>query len=339
MSKQSDERGVGDWPAISENHWYTLAITSAIFTALAVLCSFLWIFADGFDPEKDVKSAQVLAPFGVALFALVTFCTAGWRGSINTRQANQSENEGRAKLLQEGAKLLADVEKPAHVSAGIATLGVLISGPDKGYAFQGMSLLADFVEDRMSENHSNRHRSQISGAMRSGEQNGVNTGREISFDCTNYDPDNHYDDDYVTYWNFIPGFASIQYKSGIFDYDIHYEIDNLDNVNFNNVEIRGWRPVNVDDRFYRCSFSNCDIGSVSSLIALRNHKEFEFSFENCDFSGCIIHVRELVEIGLKKQHNYYLRGRPPILLGFDEPIDWSKILLCEETKPDRHFLL
>lgn len=339
MNKQAGEKGVGDWPGIAENNWYALAITSAIFTAIAILSAFIWIFADGFDGQDDVKAAQALAPFGVALFALVTFCTAGWRGSINSRQANQSESEGRAKLLQEGAKLLAEPEKASHVSAGIATLGVLAGGPDEDYAWQSMNLLADFVEDHMKRDHTNRHRPQISGVMRIGEQNGCSTGRDISFDCTVYDPDPdyYYGDDDDTYWHFIPGFESIRYKSGIFAHDSHYELETLRNVHFHNVEIRGWRPISVDDRFYRCGFSSCDIASVSSLLALRNHQDFEYAFEQCDFSGCQIHTQELISKDLKKQRNFFVAGRPPVLIGSNEPVDWSQVLLCENKKPPRHF--
>lgn len=336
--KSNDDRPIGDGPMLAESHWYSLAITSAIFTTIAILAAFICIFADGFDGEADLRTAQALAPFGVALFAAVTFCTVGWRGSINTRQANQSESEGRAKLLQEGAKLLAEKEKASHVSAGVATLGVLVAGPDKDYAFHAMNLLADFVEDHMKTDHANRHRPQISGVMRTGEQNGVSTGREIYFDCTDYDPNpNHFEDDYETFWHYVPGFETLRYKSGIFAHDIHYELDALKNVSFSNVEIRDWRPVNVDDRFHRCRFTNCDIASVSSLLPLNNHQEFEYAFEQCDFSGCQIHVHDLIGKELKKRRNYYLSGHPPVLVGKTDIIDWTDILVCEEKKPDRHF--
>lgn len=334
--KKPSDGQVGDWPVLTENHWYSLAITSAIFTALAILTAFIRIFGDGFDGEADLKFAQTLAPFGVALFAVVTFCTAGWRGSINTRQANQSESEGRAKLLQEGAKLLAETEKPSHVSAGIATLGVLVAGSDKDYAFQAMNLLADFVEDHMRIDHTNRHRPQISGVMRTGEQNGVNTGRDITFDCT-HNPNEDWDDD-PTYWHYVPGFVEVRYRSGIFAHDVHYELENLRNVVFHDVQIRGWYPINVDERFYRCSFSNCDIASVSSLLSLSGYHNFAYAFERCDFSGCQIHVDDLINKDLKKQRNYYVAGNPPVLVGRrSAAIDWTKVLLCEEKKPDRQY--
>lgn len=331
-----DDRSVGDWPVISENHWYSLAIVSALLTAVAIIAAFAWIFSDGFDGEADQRLAQTLAPFGVALFAVVTFCTAGWRGSINTRQANQSENEGRAKLLQEGAKLLADSEKPAHVSAGITTLGVLVSGSDREYAFQAMNLLADFVEDHMSKDHSNRHRPQISGVMRMGDHNGINTGREITFDKTVEAAldDVYYDDDEPTFWHYIPGFKSINFRGGIFGEDVHYNLNDLPRVMFRNTEIRDWSGLDVDFRFYRCSFKRCDIASVFSMVSMMATADFEWAFERCDFSGCKLHDVGFLRAKLKTNENYFVAGNPPILIGRDIPVDWEALLERKEKKPD-----
>ncbi|MDQ0421123.1 hypothetical protein J2045_002150 [Peteryoungia aggregata LMG 23059] len=337
-SKPKEAGAVGDRPQITENQWYVLAISTAIFTAVAIVSAFLHIFADGFDGDGDVKLAQALAPFGVALFAMVTFCTVAWRGSINTRQADQSESEGRAKLLQEGAKLLAEGEKPAHVSAGIVTLGVLVVGPDEDYAWQAMNLLADFVEDNMQRNHSNRHRPKLSGVMRAGEEKGINTGRDIYFDCTSQEYEQGpYDDDDEVFWSYIPGFSSVRYRGGIFGYDVHYNLEDLSDVKFHRVEIRRW-AISVDDRFHLCSFAGCEIISVSSLIALNRAQDYAYSFERCDFSDCLIHVAELLEKDLKKQGNYYLRGRPPVLVGSAQVIDWETVLLCEDKKPESSFM-
>lgn len=334
-SSKSSDRSVVDRPAITEQQWYTLAIVSATLTAVAVVIAFWWIFGDGFD-ASDLGKAQALSPFGVALFAVVTFCTAGWRGSINTRQANQSESEGRAKLLQEGAKLLAETEKASHVSAGIATLGVLVAGPDKDYAFQAMNLLADFIEDHMAGSHANRHRPQISAVLRTGEQNGLNTGRKISFDCTSgYNESGNYNEKPDAFWHWIPGFERIAFKGGIFDHDDHYELRDLRKVTFHRVNLRRWESVDVDDdRFLRCEFTQCHIASVSSMVALFRSDNFAEAFDRCDFSGCRISTDDLIDKNLKQHDNYYLRGNPPILVGDTGAVDWSKVLLCHDKKPD-----
>ncbi|MFS8120794.1 hypothetical protein QD336_00055 [Rhizobium sp. BR 250] len=330
--RKNDTSRVQEWPTLAENHWYALAITSAILTGLAILTAFFFIFGNGFDGDDDLKMAQALAPFGVALFALVTFCTAGWRGSINTRQANQSESEGRAKLLQEGAKFLAEGGKPAHVSAGIATLGVLVSGGDKDYGFQAMNLLADYIEDHMSSSHSHRHRPQISTVMTKGDENGLNTGRNISF---SHESDEQTPDDDEVYWSFIPGFKLVSYYGGVFDYDPNYELDDLYGVEFRNVEISNWRHVHLDHRFYRCRYTNCGIRSVDSLLTLNHGADFAYAFNDCDFSGCEIYDAQLLTKDLKKQRNYYLRQNPPALISGDQPADWEEIFECFDEKPKR----
>lgn len=330
--RDKDDRPVGEWPAITENEWYAFAIISAILTAIAVVGAYAWIFGDGFDPETDQKLAQTLAPFGVALFAVVTFCTACWRGSINTRQANQSESEGRAKLLQEGAKLLGETGKDAHISAGITTLGVLVSGSDKGYARQAMDLLADFIEDHMSKNHANRHRPQISGVMRTGDRNGANTEREIVFDYT--DPGRDDGDDEPTYWYYIPGFKMIHYQSGEFEKDVHYNLNDLKNVKFRHTQLVDWGPIDIDDRFYRCRFRRCDIASIETIISLLGANNHKFAFEACDFSGCEISDPGLLQADLKEQGNYFVDGSPPILVGSQRSVDWAALLERKDKKPD-----
>jgi hypothetical protein len=335
MSKNNDDRPVSEWPAIGENHWYVLAITSAILTALAIGAAFLWIFFDGFDGELDLKRAQALSPFGVALFAVVTFCTASWRGSINTRQANQAESEGRAKLLQEGAKLLSETGKPSHVLAAVATLGVLVSGPDKEYAFRAMNLLADFVEDHMSHHHFNRHREEISGVLNEGVANGANTGREFTFDCT---PD--YEGGYVErgdeeliYWHFIPGFKKLRYRSGAFAHDVHYQVDGLRNVAFFNVQLDGWSEITIDDRFSRCWFVDCGIRLVGSLDSLNSMQDYGFAFRRCDFSGCEFLDPAMLTIDFKKGGNFYSEANPPKLVGSLEKIAWADFLYTEAPAP------
>ncbi|MEO9335951.1 hypothetical protein ABFT80_00760 [Mesorhizobium sp. SB112] len=275
MSKKNTS--FNDWPQITERHWYVFALVSAVFTGVAIVGAFFWIFLDGFDGDRDLKKAQALAPFGVALFALVTFCTASWRGAISTRQANQAESEGRAKLLQEGAKLLGETNKAAHVSAGIASLGVLVSGDDKSFAFPSMNLLADFVEDHMSRHHGNRHRSELSGVMKIGVDNGINTRREIYFDAGN--DENQYHDEYETDWHYIPGFEKVHYIHGRFSRDVNYELSDLRNVTFRYSTIQWWKNVIVDLRFYRCNFDFCNVSEVSNKLGLSEHEEHKLHSE------------------------------------------------------------
>jgi hypothetical protein len=116
-------------------------------------------------------------------------------------------------------------------------------------------------------------------------------------------------------------------------------LDELSNATFDRVEIRNWSPVSIDDRFYACHFSDCRISSISSLISLRKHRDYEYAFEHCDFSGCHIHIHELIDKDLKKQKNYYITGSPPVLVGKSAAIDWTGVLLCVEKKPEHDFAI
>ncbi|MER9350007.1 hypothetical protein [Mesorhizobium sp. M0227] len=325
MTERRGRDTTGEWPTITEKHWYVLSIVSAMFTAVAIVAAFLFIFGDGFDGEHDTRLAQALAPFGVALFALVTFCTVSWRGSISVRQANQAENEGRARLLQEGAKLLSEPSKPSHVSAGVATLSVLIHSGQGDYAWSAMNLLADFVEDHMRSYHGNRHREEISGVMRSGDEAGFNTGRSITFCVVEPEEDYHYDDDPV-YWHYIPGFASVKYFGGEFPFDDEYEIDRLENASFNGVTIARWNRVTIDGRFDRSTFKNCAITRVDSVDSLNHHANYKYAFEKCDFSNCIFADERMLAVDFREGENYFRADAPPTLAGGTAAIDWAALL-------------
>lgn len=329
MPERANKNSDTEWPTLTERHWYVLSIVSAVFTAAAIVSAFLFIFSDGFDGQADAWLAQALAPFGVALFALVTFCTVSWRGSISVRQANQAENEGRAKLLQEGAKLLSEPSKPSHVSAGVASLGVLIHSKQPDYAWSAMNLLADFVEDHMRNHHGNRHRAEISGVLRSGDEAGFNTGRSIIFYVEDYEEEYGYDDEAV-YWHYVPGFKSISYFRGTFSYDSEYDIGDLKNTIFNGVSIEGWKKVRIDSRFERCTFENCSVDTLISVASLNHHSGYKYAFRNCDFSSCVFADDMILSVDLLSGDNYFRTETPPVLVGHSKAVDWSSLLRRRE---------
>jgi hypothetical protein len=295
---------IGSGPNISEAQWYSFAIASVIITAIAVVVAFVYIFWDGFDGDRDAKLAQAFAPFG----------------SISSRQANQAESEGRAKLLQEGAKLLGEVDKPSYVSAGIATLGVLVTGPDRDYALQAMNLLAGLVEGHMVQAHTSRHLSEICRVLSSGEERGLNTGRVVTF----HPPEPGQGGSWLPEWHYIPGFAGISYISGVFRSRNDCDINSLNHVRFYYVDILFWKDIVVDERYTSCKFLKCSINSVESL-KIDKISELNSEFVECNFSGCAIHDVSLLEIDLKSSGNFYILDNPPVLKG-GQPFEWSTIL-------------
>jgi hypothetical protein len=308
---ERENKPVGNWPKIDESQWYAFAITSAIFTAIAICGAFFWIFGDGFDGETDLKKAQAVAPFGVALFALVTFCTASWRGSINTRQADQAEREGRAKLLQEGAKLLGQLDNPAHISAGIATLEILAVGDDERLAIQAMNLIADFVQAQMADSHDNQFREEAFSALANAAALGRIAKRSIRFKTN--DPS--------TNWESLAGMRRVSYIGGSADGGFFGEFHDRAEFRYQDTKLSGM-DLNIDYRFRNCEFSYCTIKTYGSKYGPSPSENLRF--DNCDFSGC-----DFIEISkgfpdFRKGENHVFKKMPTIDGREDLSVDWGE---------------
>lgn len=312
--KASDKTAVGDEPNITESQWRIYSITSAVLTCVAVLGAFACIFVDGFDPDVDLKLAQALSPFGVALFAIVTFCTACWRGSINVRQADQAEREGRAKLLQEGAKLLGERENPSHVSAGIATLEILAVGSDARLATQAMNLIADYVQLEMRATHKHRFQEQAFAALKNGEAKGRTAERDILFDTDSNKSSQEL-------WKPIHGVRSVEYKGGSVESGLFGDFEDRREYKYKNVTLE-FCDLQLDVRFHECIFHYCAIIKIDG--------DFKYSvkkciFKQCDFTRCeFSNGFDLSSISGEK--NYFRTGKPPTYRNGDL-LDWRPFLI------------
>lgn len=298
--KASDKTSVGDEPTITEAQWRAFSIASAILTGVFVAGAFAWIFADGFDGATDPQLAQTLSPFGVAFFAIVTFCTACWRGSINVRQADQAERELRAKLLQEGAKLMGEDDKPSQIGAGIASLEILVTGNDENMAVQAMNLLVDYIQRSGDVTSEDRLTVAASAALRNGVRLNRFSERNIKFtDTTN--------ESVQKAWQIVPGVNFARYFNGTFlglgdDYFIAPE-----KSHFLACSIRGvGRPLHVNLHFSDCVFDTCSIGSFKLYEHCGTHH-----FSNCDFSGCIFDSVSELQMAAG-DGNFFYSDEPPI---------------------------
>lgn len=306
---------ISDGPGLTEGHWYSLAIASALLTAVAIVFAFVWIFGDGFDPDGDLKAAQALAPFGVALFALVTFCTVGWRGTISARQANQAEREGRAKLLQEGAKLLGEKHNPSHVSAGVATLEILITGPDEKLAVQAMNLIADYIQSEMGESHIHRFKDETFAALAAGADLGREANRTIKFAAPIVEREEGVE------WTDIRGVKVVQYAGGKIEGALWGSFVDRPNYRYSGVRLFLQENVVIDHRYSKC------VLVFSDIVGYRGNYGPDNQFKECDFSGC--KFRKTARIpDLKEGLNYFRPGREPTW-GNDGPIRWESYLLVK----------
>jgi len=317
----NEDKAVTDAPTLSESQWRVWALTSAILTFVGVGAAFIAIFGDGFDGEADLKLAQALSPFGVAAFALVTFLTACWRGSINTRQADIAEREGRAKLLQEGAKLLAERDKDAHISAGIASLEILISGPDRRLALQAMNLIADFVQRELSDNPGGRFSEEAFGALAVGAKLGIVAQRTVRFAC----------DDERVQWPPIEGIKAVTFTNGTIEGFLgQYDFKDQPNFSYYGTRFNFYNGLKIDGRFSNCTFSYCEISMWRQRGGLSTA-----TFEDCDFSSATILLSQGTALeSLKERKNYFQSRLPPsIKVGAEFIEDPSEFLVVKRPKP------
>lgn len=303
-----------DGPQIKAETWFSLAVSAAMITFIVCCIAALWVFGES-DPKEMVAKAQAFTPFAAAMLAVVTFCTVAWRGVLNAqqlehqaaqlrqqiRQNDANDDANLAKLLQEGAKLLAEKEKLPQVIAGISTLEILIKEPNGKYAVEAMDLLADLLLETYGEERLNRiNRSAIRG-LREGADRGLESrvdGRFIRPRAT---------EDQKGYWTAINGLGSLRFKGGAlraktFE-QMRSDITHLEDVLIERAVIDLRFPV-----FSGCQFFDCTIAEVGYSGLRNNH------FERCDFSDLVINIaksRRLRQIDFRAGKNFYFPGREP----------------------------
>ncbi|MDR7223145.1 hypothetical protein [Aminobacter aminovorans] len=318
--KKDDFAPLEPWQR-AEN-WQSLAIAAAIITPVLAAFCMPWIFAANGDASM-LRRVQIVAAGVTVGFAAVTFFTVVWRGLISTQQAKlQREQLNRlaeqisetskinlAGLLQNGAELLSESEKPAHVSAGLATLHAVASDTNDKFATQALNLMAEYVQMEGAASHSNaKVKVAIEYINSVFQETDRRTTLRLRF-ATEKRP---------VKWHLIEGTRYL-YKGGTIPYQdllkTSIEIGNrtfLD-VRFQQCQIIGEPGV----MFSGCEFVGCDILGISSFSLNRNH------FERCDFSGA--DIRGLTRLpNLKERGNWYEPENPPRVRGRAfAAIDWA----------------
>ena len=324
MKNDHYKTGNNEYPSISERNWESLSISIAIFTLVSFAIVAIWLLEGGLE-QSDLWKIQLFTPFGVALFAGVTYCTANWRGKITTRQAdlaaNQlrlSERESKAKLLQEGAKLLGEVGKPSHVSAGISTLAILIMSDDEEFAIQAMNLIADLIQREMGSSHNHAHRDEAFLALKRGEEIGRQSDREIRFEASSSE----------TRWEMLYGVKRVLYVGGFF-LGLDGEIDlTSQKINFKNVKFDICDNIIFYYKFNTCEFNECHVSRVQNFW-FSSDPEMYHEFNDCDFSGALFDGFEALR-WVKGKNNYFTDGFPPSIAS-GELINWLQYFSVEEN--------
>lgn len=314
--------------------WLTAAVVSFIFGVVAFGFAAVWAFEK--EGQEAVFRAQTFAPFGVAIAAIVTFFTVVWRGVLSTkqlelqadqlnqqinqlaqviRQNDAKEDETLIRLLQDGAKFIAEDGKAPQVMAGVASLDALISNDSKRrYSIQAMDILANYyVQNYLTSNDTVRSaRRALNRAAEAGVKSTVNAK------FTN--PSQKY-----SFWPLVRGFASQTYEGGEISASslelVAPEVRSFKNVEFRRAKI----PSNV---YVKCIFAHCEIMSFE-IDSLENNV-----FTNCNFSGSQFEdwfsTKNLGDFDLRDGDNFYYADDPP---KHTVATDWKKVF-NERQRPE-----
>ncbi|CAN7429753.1 pentapeptide repeat-containing protein [Rhizobium rhizogenes] len=322
-----DKHKVPEWPAFSERHWYAASISLVIVGLTVGVFAGAWILSA--DKLLDMKErVEVAAPFATIFLALITFCTVAWRGMVSSRQADQQRRQNDAndevnlaKLLQEGAKMLAEEARQAQVLAGIATLDIVIADPQKRLGIQAMDLVATYVQDHYGKEPLNVMINAALRVLANGETRGIIS--RIDGDFTR-DPKNVH-----AYWMNIRGFSSINYRGGAMRGPTYKRVaQRPEEVMFVKVHLENCDIVQ-ECMYFECTFEGCRFtsiyfGAFSDCI-----------FRDCDFSSARV-TSPIGETGkkilakVKGSRNFYYADSPPFATGID--IDWANSLMVIDRR-------
>jgi len=352
MVNDPNENNVPDEPRISEREWYRLAITFLCFSVVFFVFAFVWVFYSG-DVAAMKDRAQAITPFGAAFFAFVTFCTVAWRG-IQTdrqlhyqdkqlryqgeqlhqiaRQNDAKDEENRVKVLQEGAKLIAEKKKTSQALAGISSLDYLVRKGASPFAEQAADLLSAFLMDTYGKSDLNRVSRAIIAALQRCEDTNIMPDIEGVFTGPQKEVDR------LRLWSYIPAIQNITLIGGSLDAVTFDRMRNRIKL-LRNVIIHRANIGCPDKTFTNCKFHNCRINSVNFGDLLANE------FYGCDFSDAFIEIDATTNnevfvdhFDLRKNNNFYKSGRPPRSLDGNSMAQWllseQELRIREGKDPD-----
>ena len=318
MDDSKPENPTPEHVNISEKRWFSITVAGAVI----VSALFLMAAWEAFSRDDAREFVATLSPFGAALIAAVTFLTVVWRGTVAANLADEQRKQNRAaddanyaKLLQEGARLLADEEKQSQVLAGIATLAIVANDPARRFCTEAMDVLADYLSAAYSKSINLRPvQATIAALTRAARNGGVSTV-SIHFEAP--------EDDWE--WLSVEGLAFASFTGGQFTGE---EINTSVGGYFKGVIFKVSK-IAEGPHYAGCEFLACQIQGVNELQAEQN------DYSGCDFSGATIRLtyqHSDAWLGrLAKRANFYRVDKPPIA---SKPIEWSGIFEIHPTKED-----
>lgn len=292
-------------PVFTERHWYALSVSLVIIGVVLFGFAASWVLIAA-DVVEMKQRVDVIAPFAASFLALITFATVAWRGMVTSRQADQQKRQNDAndeatyaKLLQEAAKLIAEKDKQPQVVAGISSLEILISEPQKRFGTEAMDLLADLIMGSYGAESLNRVNRAVLRALRLGESKGLTSRIDGHFERPPADAGDR------GLWAYIPGLKSLTFVGGTLSERVFSQANNrlrqLQGVTLEG----GWFDSTI--QYMSCTFICTRVSEMNDYEAQRH------TFVRCNFSGATINsfFFGLLEFDLRQGFNYYEDGDPP----------------------------
>lgn len=319
-----------DYPSITENDWYILAIVFSVFTIVAAAFALWWIF-NGIYPDKIAERATIAGMIVTLGGVVTTFCTVAWRGMITTRQADVSiqqiaetrrqiavtEANNIALSLQKGAEFIGDVDSQSKVSAGIAMLHSVVLSGSRNYAVAAHELIIDYIEQNSSNGHENKIVNYaISAVNSSSEETKILSNRLITFEVRN---SINFNVDDLTRWKVFNGSTAVVYRGGVFRHqEMKFGVDTI--YFFTDVHFYACNFVSMHGVIYNgCTFLKCSFRNV-----YEKHLE-TMKFIDCNFSDAFIYNLSDVP-DMRSNGNYYYKDSPPMSMD-GNLVDWKRYFI------------
>lgn len=324
MKYEDDNRPVSDAPTYDDHWWFSVAVAAFILAAVAFSFAALWTFS--VKGQDAVFRAQAFSPFGIALGAVVTFCTVVWRGILSlkqiriqseqlqnqteqlkqiVRQNDAKEDETLVKLLQEGAKFITEAEKEAQVMAGITSLHSLLENDRaRKFSAQALDIIAEFYVANYDKQTTATRRARA--VLNSAAAVGLQSGVRAEFKTTKR----------MHVWPPIGGFSNQHYEGGDI-YEMTYQAIISETMLFTKVT---FHRVQISDNaaYFHCSFQSCKIAAFDPTL-------LDCKFANCDFSGCEFtepsEAYDFEQFGRNFRNCFFYNDNPP---SFPESLQWEK---------------
>ncbi|RVD14254.1 MAG: hypothetical protein EOS73_16115 [Mesorhizobium sp.] len=305
--------------------WFQIAITVAALVFFSVAIGTLIALFAG-STAAIGERIDIVYKLGLIGAGLITFCTVVWRGLLATQQVDAqrrqldklsaqivaTENSNLAALLQKGAELIAEADKPARVAAGIASLRAVGEGTDNQFGVQAMDILADYIQQRQNGVFSDQVGMSAITALElihKKSKRFANRTLNFHFETEHYDPE----DD--VRFELISGVLGVNYTGGYFSgIELTPSEAGATNYRFDHVRIF---EGHVD--FWCADMRNCFVKDAA-ILRIDGRRIYGSELVGCDFSDCKVTSPHNFP-DLREGKNWFNPNRPP---RSDIPdMDWS----------------